>query len=370
MVSDTYEDDDPSTIYYTDRTTAETDDKCGMRRWWYKHEGGLGIIPAAESIHLTVGKQTHEDLAFAAEMEDISVNAIGDYIQGHIPSDFGDLNLAVQEAIYRRLGWFAAYTLYVEPKVRADYETVSVEAEHILDRTPLWVGYTPDRYLRHRQGRYLVYKEYKSTKWANAGWLQSWPFAIQLHIGLAGMQEELDEKVAFAQVMGLLKGEVRDGKLSHPYVWGWRNSVTGEWTHDYNKARAAVWDRRPIWEFPGGVIEWVVKCGSETASAQFPHSAPVFYNERLLNDWVLRRTQREMLVAEVEEECRTDWDKRVIYFEPRTSQCRPVIGEPCPMALACHNAAVRENPLACSDYIKRVPHHEIEVRLLEGAKDV
>ena len=254
----------------------------------------------------------------------------------------------------------------MEPKVREEYETVSVEAEHVLDRTPLWISYTPDRYLRHRQGGYLVYKEYKTTKWANAGWLQSWAYAPQLHIGLKGMEEELGERVGFAQVMGLMKGEVRDGRLSHPYVWGWRNSATGDWTGDYNKARSAAWDKVPVWEYPGGLVGWVRTLGGDTASAQFPHTAPVFLNERLLNDWVLRRTYREIQVGEVLSQCQTSWDARVIYFEPRTAQCRPVIGEPCPYLLACNNAAVRENPLACRDYIKRVPHHEIEIQFVGG----
>jgi hypothetical protein len=354
------------TVFITDRTTAETDDKCGMRRWWYKHEGGIGIVPKEESIHLLVGRDTHIDLAHAAEMPKLTPDRIQEYVNEILEAagDFSQLKLSDQEALYRRLGWFVAYTLYQEPKVRADYETVSIEAEHILDRTPLWVSYTPDRYLRHRQGGYLVYKEYKSTKWANSGWLNSWTYAPQIHIGLRGMEEELGEKVAFAQVMGLMKGEVRDGKLGHPYVWGWRNSNTNEWTHDYNKARAAVWERRPVWEFPDGIVGWVTQCGPEVASAQFPHTAPIFLNERLLNDWTWRRSYREMEVATVLEECRHDWKKRIIYFEPRTAQCRPVVGDPCPYLLACNNAAVRENPLACSDYIRRTPHHEIEIRAL------
>jgi hypothetical protein len=363
-MSDTHE-EDPQ-VYLTDRTTAETDDKCGMRRWWYKHEGGIGIVPKEESIHLLVGRDTHIDLAHAAEMEDISPAAVQAYVDKILNDGLSnpDITLSQKEALYRRVGWFAAYTLFVEPKIRADYENVSTEAEHILDRTPLWVTYTPDRYLRHRQGRYLVYREYKSTKWANNGWLNSWTYAPQIHIGLAGMQEELGEKVAFAQVMGLMKGEVRDGKLGHPYVWAWQNSATGEWTHDYNKARAAVWERYPVWEFPQGPVEWVQLCGPEVASAQFPHTAPIFLNERLLNDWTWRRTFREMQVSEVLEESRHDWQKRIVYFEPRTAQCRPVVGDPCPYLLACNNAAVRENPLACSDFVRRTPHHETEVRLL------
>jgi hypothetical protein len=362
-------DEEDLVIYYTDRTTATTDDRCGMRRWWYKHEAGTGIVPVEEALALTVGKQTHEDLAAIAELEDISPNTIGDLIGDLLKSLPPDPTQKQLELAYRRVGWLAAYALYIEPLVRRDYETISVEAEHILDRTPLWIGYTPDRYLRHRAGGYLVYREYKSTITAGAKWLASWPFAVQIHIGLAGMEEELGEKVAFGQVMGLMKGDYREGRLAHPHVWAYRNSNTGEWTYDYNKARAAVWDHAPVWEYPGGVVEWVQRCGEAVAKQQFPHTAPIFYNERILNDWIYRRTFREAQIAEVADDCRTDWQKRILYFEPRNEQCRPAFGDACPYLIACHNAAVRENPLGCSDFTRRTPHHEVEVQYLKGVFD-
>lgn len=366
---DDTEDDEEPAIYLTDRTTAETDDKCGMRRWWYKHEGGWGIVPVKESIHLTVGKETHEDLATVAGMEDISFAAIDDAVRELIRSIPGDTTDAQRELLYRRLGWLAAYALYIEPKVRETFETVSVEAEHILDRDPLWISYTPDRYLRHRQGRYLVYKEYKTTISAGPKWMTSWAFKPQVHIGLAGMQEELKERVAYAQVMGLLKGDYSWGnepRMNHPYVWGWYHAGKKEWTHDYQKARTAGWEKLPIWEYEGGPAAWVQRCGPDIAISQFPHTPPIFYNPRLLDDWVLRRTIREAQVAEVVEECRVDLRKRVIWFEPRTDQCRPPFGDACPYQLACHNAAINENPLGCRDYQRRTPHHETEVRYLAG----
>jgi hypothetical protein len=358
--------DDEPVYYLTDRTTATTDDKCGMRRWWYKHEGGQGIVPVAEAEALSVGKETHEDLAAIAAAEDISPAAIAEAIGELLKNAPSDLTQSSRERIYRRLGWIAAFALFIEPKIREEFETISIEAEHILDRDPLWVSYTPDRYLRHREGGYLVYREYKTAKMAGPKWMQSWPFAIQLHIGLAGMEEELGEKVAYGQIMGLMKGEVREGRLRHPYVWGWHNAKSGEWTHDYNKARSAQWEPMPVWEFPGGVVAWVQRCGEAVALGQFPHSAPVFLDRRLLEDWVVRRTQREETLVEVMEECRADWQKRIIYFEPRTEQCRPAYGDPCPYLLPCHNAAVRENPLACPDYTRRTPHHETEINYLAG----
>ena len=354
-----------SVIYLTDRTACETDDKCGMRFWWNRIEGRRGIVPKKEAFALKIGREIHEDLATIAEMEDISapeINKIIREITDPLTSD-DKLHRETMEILYRRLGWIAAFALFVEPKIRRDFETVQIEGEIILDRDPLWIAVTPDRVLRHREGKYLVYREYKSTISAGPKWVSHWPYDIQIHIGLKAVEEELEEKVAYAQVMGLMKGDSRGDRLMHPYVWGYKNEKTSSWTHDYTKARAAEWHPAPVWDYPGGVVEWVQLLGEEVATSQFPHSAPVFLNERMLNDFVSRRIAREAEIALVKEDCRTNRDQRVIFFEPRTNQCRPAFGDPCPYLGCCWNAAMNENPIASGDFEERVPHHMLELTL-------
>jgi hypothetical protein len=367
-IDDEVLDDDVDPVLYTDRTTASTDQKCGMRRWWYKHEGGHGIVPVEEASALTVGKDTHEDMHVLAELEDISPGNIDSLVRGILSSQAPEPSQTTLETLYRRLGWFAASALFLEPRVRKTFKTIQTEAEIILDRSPLWVGVTPDRVLEHLEGHHLVYRELKSTITAGPKWISSWPFAIQLHLGIAAVQEELSRKVAYAQIVGLMKGETRDGRLRHPYVWGYYNATTKDWTHDYDKARASTWEPMPVWEYPGGLVDWVTRCGQEVGLAQFPHSAPVFLNQRLLDSWVLARTARELEVEAIVDDCRTDLTTRTIYFEPCYDQCRPPFGDPCPYIQCCHNAAVGENPLASRDFVQRIPHHEIELTLRKGAK--
>lgn len=350
-------------VFIRDRTGGEVDARCGMELWWNRIEGRRGIVAKKESFYLTIGKQTHEDLATIAELEDISpenIDALIKEITDPITSD-EKLVQGTMEVLYRRLGWLAAFALYVEPRIRATYDTVQTEAEIIFDRSPLLVPVTPDRVLQHRQGGYLVYREYKTTKTAGSAWINHWPTDIQIHLGIKAIEEELGTRVAYGQVMGLMKGYEQGGRLHHPYVWGWYNRAKDLWTANYDQARSKDWEPMPVWEYPGGVVEWVQRAGEEVALAQFPHSAPVMLNEKMLDDYVTTRTAREREIAEVKEECRTDWTKRVIYFEPRTRNCRPAFGDACPYLACCWNAAVQEAPLASGLYEERTPHHDVEL---------
>jgi hypothetical protein len=359
-------------IYLTNRTASETDDTCGMKYWWSQLEGGKGIVPLHEAEALMVGRDVHEDLSAIAVAPDISVAALDEVTTDMIVhAPIGDKkDIHKMELLYRRLGWMVAFALYIEPKIRDKWDNVAVEDELILDRDPLWVAVTPDRVLRHKQGKYLVYREYKSTISASSKWLESWKYQIQLHIGIKATEEEFvrsgkGEKIAYGQIMGLMKGSEREGRLVHPYVWAYHNSQTGAWTHDYTKARGGNWDHRPIWEYPNGIVEWVSRLGEEHAVMQFPHTAPIHMNEMMLNAWTNRRLAREVEVAQVKEQCKTDHEARMIFFEPRTKNCRPAFGDPCPYIGPCWNASIQADPMRTGDFITRQPHHEVEL-LFDG----
>lgn len=362
-------------IYTLDRTGAEQDDGCGAYYFWnrvYRNPAlGIkaGIVPRRESIYLQIGRESHEDLAMVAEMDDIRPQTIRDRV-AEITSTLTDedrIDQPMMEVLYRRLGWLSAFALYIEPELRERYETLHIEDEIILDREPLWVPVTPDRVMRDRKDGKLVYWEWKSTKSTGHAWTHSWQYAIQLHIGMAAIGEELKESVKYAQVVGLYKGydSQADGGLNHTYVWGWRNTVTQEWTHEYAKSRGGSWERAPVWEFPGGIVTWVQKCGPDVAKAQFPMSPPVTLNSHMLERWVQRKTTRAKEVDIFGDTCQDDEKLRNHIFPAKTRMCRPAFGDACPYIGPCWNAVNGLDPMRTGDFIARVPHHEIEVLALE-----
>jgi len=361
-------------IYITDRSAAETDDTCGWKFYLNRIEGGIGVVPAEDPIYFKIGRETHEDLAKIAEMPDISAAAIDGVVGGILNQ--GWLNdkddVSKLELTYRRVGWLTAFALFIEPQIRAKYNNVHIEKEIILDRTPLWVACTPDRLLEDKESGALCYKEWKSVKYANAAWVAHWQYAIQLHIGIKAAMEELNRPIAFGQVMGLVKGQAsKDGHLSHPYVWGYHNEKKDQWSCSWDDGKKSGWALTPVWKYPFGVVSWVKKvCGPEVAKAQFPHSAPVFLNERMLDGWVEARTHRETRIeffksAINDAEVLLSDDERSklrnTFFPKRLAQCRPQIGSPCEYLMACWNAETASDPCGKGVYVPRVPHHEVEI---------
>ena len=266
-----------------------------------------------------------------------------------------------QEELCRRAGWVAANALYLEPATRTDYDTLMVEHELVLDRDVLWIATTPDRVLRRKMDGKIIIRDYKGVGgWGiSKGWLDSWPYAIQMNILIAAVGEELGEAVGFAQVVGLNKGQEKFGRLNHPYVWAWFSEKDG-WVPQGEGGGRKDLTARPVWEYPDGILEWVKKLGPEVASAQFGFSPPIYLNERLLEDLVESRTRREREVKVFRSRAQAERSVRVTHFEPRFSKCRPAFGSPCPYLAACHNAVVNKDPLGSGEYVKRVPHHDME----------
>lgn len=337
--------------YLTDRTTIETDWECGAKLWWYKHEGGIGMVPKEEAPYFLQGRLIHEDLAKLASK--VSLETVLAEM-GEAPQFRPEL-----EIYTRRQGWMIAWDHWVEPRWEDEFETVSVEQELVLEYKDLWVGVIPDRVLRFRKGPYkgqLVYREYKTAKSMGPGWVNYWPTAVQLHLGIAAVEKELGEKVAYGQVVGLSKGYEKGGQLYHPYVRAYLDK-SDNFVSQYKTGYPAV----DVWDYPGGVQAWVEHLGEDVGLAQFAYSAPVFKNDRLLGDLLEQRYQREKEIALVKEACQTDTLLRAKFFPHRFSKCKPVVGSPCAYLSACHNGEINADPLGSGWYVKRTPHHELEI---------
>ena len=345
-------------IILTDRTTGEVDNQCGMKRWWYKEEGGTGIVPMREEEFNEVGREIHEDFARLHRGEPFNL------LVGEVATALVDVvDQILLERSYRRMGWIAAYGLYHLDREREAGEDLLIEHELILARDPLWIACQPDRVWRRFSDGRVIYRELKSCGRMSRGWVDHWPKAIQLHIGMKALEEEFpfySGLIGQGEVMGLMKGDYKYGKLWHPYVWAYWVEPD-EWIPMGQGQGRRGLTPRPVWEYNGGIIEWVKKCGPEIALAQFPFSAPIYLDDRLLEAYVAARTFREREARRFKVKAQTDLECRNRHFKPNFDQCIPVVGLQCPYLDACHNATVNANPLGSGLYKPRTPHHELEL---------
>lgn len=349
----------PEGIILVDRTTMEIDWVCGRKRWWYKEfgEGEVrGIVPSGEPEYLTVGKDIHRDLEALTGGEDVGA-LIAPLLEALALAE----SVPTKEVLARRIGWLWAFARHWWPKIADEWEVVSVETEIVLDRSPLWIGVIPDLILRHRKLGHLAYFEWKSVGILGREWVNHWPYAIQIHLGMLAVEEELSEPVEKGRVVGLFKGRDYKGRLAHPYVYGWTDAE-GRWRSDGVRG----WSPTPTWEYPeGGLLGWLELLGEETAMDQFPTSAEIPLNRRLVESCVRSRLFREQQVRQFRDLAKTDPAVLDSIFEMRTKNCRPPIGSPCDFLSACHHASINADPLRNGEYIPRTPHHSMELLMKE-----
>lgn len=333
-----------------------------MERWWYKEESGIGIVPGVVADPLRVGANIHADFAAIIMAPDPVA-----YVRTEIETraDAREMGQMEAEEWTRHLGWCYAYAAFVVPRILEDEEVVLVEHELVLERGRLWTACTPDLVTRRRIGGGLRYRELKTTAGAGPSWINHWPFAVQMHIGMAALRDEFPgETLSSGLVLGVEKGYEKEGALYHPYVRGYRRQeAEDQYQYSVKFQRGAGWEPFPTWEYPGGVEAWVVDlCGRAVAEEVFIYSAPIQLDDRQVESWVISRTAREEEVERVREACRVDTKLRLKYFPMHTENCRPVRGSKagCAYQAACHNAAVNSDPLRSGLYKKREPHHQIE----------
>jgi len=338
-------------VLLTDRTSVEKDQDCQMSYWWYKHATGTGIVPIEDAVELADGSQIHAALQRLALAVDPIAEARVLVSESPLPDD-----IPSRERCLRYHGWVLAWAHYIEPRIRDTYETLMLEHELVLERNGLMWATTPDRVYRDKKSGVIVVDDYKSAT-SLFGWSSYWPYAIQVHVQLAAVQEELGEKVAYGRVRGLVKGVMKEGHLLHPYVWA-HMTKDGEWSKEWKSGMS----HEPVWDYAQGIESWVLKLGLEVAQEQFPLSQPIFLNERLLTTLFKQRAKREQEIASVREEALVNPTTRDDHFNYHFARCRPMgWRRACPYLAACHNATVNANPLASGLYRPRQPHHDLEI---------
>lgn len=343
-------------IYTTDRTTIETDWTCGQRRYWYKHAMGTGIVPTVEPEYFAAGKELHGDIC-SLVLGERSLDSI------HADIDLTTTDQLKLEENLRRAGWLVAFDLYIKPYITQNYDIIATERECILTYTEgadtLHHAFTPDLEVRRKSDGVLGMMDWKTTGSLSFGWAHKWPSQVQMHLNMAGMEQEYGEKVGFGFVLGLYKGYWGRGYTSHPYIYAYRNNK-GEWGDRGWKG----WEQFYSSEYPGGVSAWVEFLGEAGKNKVFRWSDPIHLDRRLTGRLLADRLRRERKISQYLDQAegfREGFGSHNELFEARFSQCTPQIGSPCPYKEACWNATIGDNPVSSGHYVPRTPHHEIEL---------
>jgi hypothetical protein len=249
-------------------------------------------------------------------------------------------NIRMMELLYRRLGWFVANAMFIEPKLRELYSEVEIPSDIGLDRDPLWVVVRPDRILKDRQTNKLVYRLFKPTTNSNYHWKDIQKFDINIHVGMMAAAEHLVQEVPTGQVVGLCQGftSATDGKLRHPYVYVRFNRYTHMWSNSATDTKGDDWEDKQVWENPSGIVGWVTFCGEGVAYSQFPVTTPISVNTNLVDGWANRRLHRERELHAVAPQSHTNRFLREIHFGRNTKECKTELGVACDYLGACWGA--------------------------------
>lgn len=347
----------------TDRTSIETDWKCGMALWWYKFAEGHGIVPAIEPDYFSVGKDVHDGFA------ELTLGKPLASVLASFPPPPKGSELAKFEQWSRLIGWLTAFHEYRLPQIMEKYDIVAVEKEIVYDQQPpLWVAVTPDLILLDKADGKRVYREYKSAFQLGPGWASHWRYAVQVHLGIEAAAKEYGP-MKWGQIMGMWKGRPYKGKLFHPYVWVYggpegKLSLTSKSGYE----PIAFFDILDVnkGDIERASIEWVRKLGEDAANEVFGFSEPIYLDPRMIEGLGVRQNLRQEEIKQYANPARTDRIIRLQHFEQRFTECKPVVGQPCPYLSACFNKTVGEDPIGSGLYVARTPHHELEVLGWEG----
>jgi hypothetical protein len=213
----------------------------------------------------------------------------------------------------------------------------------------------PDLVVADKHGT-LVYIEYKTTSSKRDEWINQWDTAVQLHSSVKAIEHTLGRKVGAVVVQGLYKGYVAYSKQTSPMCYAYLRGANppftvGEISYDYK----AGFKKSPTWELPNGVKGWVGGMSDILLSEQFPQTAPIFINDRMVDAFFKQREVRE---SEIQQGGDVDQ-----VFPQNFSQCNPGWGKPCQFRQLCFGGA--DNPLD-HGFVPRMPHHPREMEQFNG----
>ena len=357
-------------IYYS-RSAVTTDWTCERKRWWAYEYDGKGLASDVTNLALYLGTCIHDGLAAIARGADIesiataAATQMRDSLRANPTAQDGDAETFAQEQAALTEGLLRGFHRHVWPRLMREYpEIICVEKELTYPHDSLIFQAREDLILKDTQGQHW-YFEFKTTKWSNDQWVNSWPTAVQLHSAVRAAEHTLGIPITGVIVQGLFKGYIAYGKQTSPFCYAYHKAGNPPFTKDdFIYEYKAGYRKYPVWLREGGVKRWVDEMPEHILAAQYPQVPPIFINDDLVDAFFRQRAEREMEIAVASRALNdpevSDVVKQQVLdvsFPQHFEACQPGWGSGCEFKRLCFGKV--EEPLKAG-FSYRVNHHHIE----------
>lgn len=342
----------------TSPTAIEADWRCPRERFYMHEWGGVGLRPHTEAVELHIGRVVAEGLRAYF----LSLQAEGNFdkatdVMLEVVRAMPLLNEPWQTWIEASL---RAWGTRVWPGMSKHYRILHVEQMFEFTHAGVRFKVKPDLVIKDLRDGSIWYVEFKTfSQWDQRKWAK----AVQLQVGAECLERTLGGGCAGVLIVGLWKGTVRDDKLYHPLVAGYRRLgepgiVADAYSYGYKRG----FERFDAHLYKGGIPRWVADAPDSVISETVVLSGPIFRNPRLINKLLQQRSAREKDIASSDNylnEERT-WLSPVgeEVFEQRFAQCESKY-RTCPAIEICWHEAVERDPLGSGLY---------ELRYIKGSR--
>lgn len=367
------------------RSDIEQDWICPRSTYWRRVYGERGLDTAGSDYDLLFGTilhaATHKLLVEASSSgvaqsgsgREVAKRA-GELLEAEVRSQGApqyllqaqaDPEVWFRERANLMRGMILGWAKVILPQIVGMGKIYAVEQEVTLTQDGLCMMTQPDVLIEPHDSDELIYVEWKTTKQPSPGWFMHWTTAPQFMAAALAVKETLNKNVGLYQVIGLVKGDYRDGWQHSPFCWGWKYRLA-DGSYDYawqwEDARRKGWER---FQIPESMLEWWVEnMPQDTLVKQFPQTLPIPIAEYQTAAFARQMFLREQSIRCGKENIRElpEIAELVLdgVFPQHFTNCNPVIGKACWAHELCWQPAVAANPIGSGKFVWRVSHHEME----------
>lgn len=309
-----------------------------------------------------------------------------------------------QSALIQALVW--GWVRAMLPVIIEEFEILEIEREEIYvigctcgkgpssynhkdDCSGIGMMSRPDFVMRRKSDGEIGVHDFKTTASVTEGYVTEWQSSVQMAVGTLGVEARLGQPVTHYYIHALIKGQrkseynVTTGDYDGPerqhshLVYGYCKPANPPLTKDdwqpkwkylgtdgKNHTIGKQYVKRPVWEYPGGVEQWIFDLPMEMIYESFPVIGPYGRQTKMIPGFLSemyyeehRWQERLQKIYEAPQEAK----ELVLLAEvPRSWGCYKY-GKPCVYMDTCYKVPGYESPVASGKFVERRPHHEPEV---------